>query len=254
VMDNTVFAFNATQTTALAILREGHSGEDLPTTTLDYTIPPVGLGGLYQCPPGFTSCSIDIPSSLQPVPPLDAPPADIPIPLTIYFYPNAAEVVVAHFNNISYMTYKNTTILNLVRDDEEIPASANFFEISKGQVVDLIINNLDTGEHPLHLHGHQFFVLAIGAPLVGDFVAENTTLETVNPLRRDTASVNPQSWIYLRFVANNPGVWIFHCHINWHSVAGLITGFVESREEILDLFGPTEYLHKCPKIRGESDV
>lgn len=41
---------------------------------------------------------------------------------------------------------------------------------------------------------------------------------------RDTAVVNADSHIVLRYIADNPGAWIVHCHIDWHLVAGL--GFV----------------------------
>ena len=35
------------------------------------------------------------------------------------------------------------------------------------------------------------------------------------PIIRDTVEVQANSHIVLRFVANNPGVWIMHCHIDW---------------------------------------
>lgn len=41
---------------------------------------------------------------------------------------------------------------------------------------------------------------------------------------RDTATVNGNSYLVLRYVADNPGVWIVHCHIDWHLAAGL--GFI----------------------------
>lgn len=66
---------------------------------------------------------------------------------------------------------------------------------------------LSPGEHPLHLHGHQFWVMARGAENEGPFnstIALNTT-----PLIRDTATVEAGSYLVMRFVASNPGVWMF---------------------------------------------
>jgi hypothetical protein len=40
-------------------------------------------------------------------------------------------------------------------------------------------------------------------------------------LMRDTVSIPPQGWARLRFIANNPGTWMLHCHIDWHMSAGL---------------------------------
>jgi hypothetical protein len=39
---------------------------------------------------------------------------------------------------------------------------------------------------------------------------------TANPVRRDTVTVPAQGWTVIRFRADNPGVWMFHCHIEWH--------------------------------------
>jgi iron transport multicopper oxidase len=41
------------------------------------------------------------------------------------------------------------------------------------------------------------------------------------PILRDTVVVPNNSHLVVRFVANNPGVWFLHCHIDWHLVGGL---------------------------------
>lgn len=40
------------------------------------------------------------------------------------------------------------------------------------------------------------------------------------PMRRDTWMVAPGGYTVIRFVANNPGVWFFHCHMDWHNIEG----------------------------------
>jgi FtsP/CotA-like multicopper oxidase with cupredoxin domain len=40
-------------------------------------------------------------------------------------------------------------------------------------------------------------------------------LNTANPLRRDTASVEGFGWMWIRFVTDNPGAWAFHCEANF---------------------------------------
>lgn len=62
------------------------------------------------------------------------------------------------------------------------------------------------GEHPLHLHGHWFWVEGRGRRNVGDFDPARDKLKRW-PLLRDTATVPAGSWMVLRFVATNPGVW-----------------------------------------------
>lgn len=89
-------------------------------------------------------------------------------------------------------------------------------QTSDVQTIDVLISNFDDGNHPLHLHGYKYFVLAEGdgyPPLTypgADINAENLaplyeSLDLSNPLRRDTASVQAFGWILIRFVANNPG-------------------------------------------------
>ncbi len=53
-----------------------------------------------------------------------------------------------------------------------------------------------------------------------------------NALVRDTFTLIPYSWTLVRFVADNPGLWAFHCHIAWHMEAGLLMQFM-SRAPVL---------------------
>ncbi|KAH8695882.1 laccase-1 [Phaeosphaeriaceae sp. PMI808] len=64
--------------------------------------------------------------------------------------------------------------------------------------------------HPIHLHGHDFFVLAQG---IGTY-SSTTNLKTDNP------------------PTDNPGAWLMHCHIGWHASEGFALQFVERYNEI----------------------
>lgn len=90
------------------------------------------------------------------------------------------------------------------------------------ETIDLIVNNLDDGDHPFHLHGHTFWIVATG---VGRYIhpgSEFSTdhpmydLKSDNPMRRDTVMLPAYSFVVLRFVTGNPGLWAFHCHITWY--------------------------------------
>jgi FtsP/CotA-like multicopper oxidase with cupredoxin domain len=64
--------------------------------------------------------------------------------------------------------------------------------------------------HPFHLHGHSFFVLGkLGA------------LNVKDPALKDTVNVPAQSDLVVQWVADNPGRWFFHCHIEWHMATGM---------------------------------
>uniref|UniRef100_A0ACD5TFZ1 Uncharacterized protein n=1 Tax=Avena sativa TaxID=4498 RepID=A0ACD5TFZ1_AVESA len=74
--------------------------------------------------------------------------------------------------------------------------------------------------HPLHLHGYDFHVVGTG---FGNYDAANDTARynLVDPVQRNTISVPTAGWVAIRFVADNPGVWIMHCHFDVHLSWGL---------------------------------
>ncbi|QIW97242.1 hypothetical protein AMS68_002760 [Peltaster fructicola] len=124
------------------------------------------------------------------------------------------------------------------------------------QTIDLLISNFDDGNHPLHLHGYKYFVLAQGhgAPPLTRIDAGITreslaplyaVVNTTNPLRRDTASVEAFGWILLRFVADNPGMWAFHCHVSWHAEAGLLMQFLTRSDELANMPMPYANADLC---------
>jgi FtsP/CotA-like multicopper oxidase with cupredoxin domain len=100
--------------------------------------------------------------------------------------------------------------------------------------VDIILNNLDDGAHPFHLHGHDFYVLASHRSEHGwgsyspwatkgsASIAPKLNLE--NPVRKDTISVPRRGFVILRFRADNPGIWMFHCHVLFHQGSGMAMG------------------------------
>lgn len=104
------------------------------------------------------------------------------------------------------------------------------FVLEKGEVVEIIVNNDDGGKHPFHLHGHAFQAVWRSEEEGGFFDASVTTDADFPkiPMRRDTFVVLPNGNIVLRFRADNPGVWLFHCHIEWHVSSGLIATMVEA--------------------------
>jgi len=111
------------------------------------------------------------------------------------------------------------------------------------KVVDLVIQNFDEGNHPMHLHGHKFWILgqghgmfpgygSIGLKDKGQGVLEGHGGVLDNLIRRDVATAEGFGWIVLRFVADNPGVWAFHCHMAWHSESGLAMQFLSRMDEV----------------------
>jgi FtsP/CotA-like multicopper oxidase with cupredoxin domain len=82
--------------------------------------------------------------------------------------------------------------------------------VDEGDVVVVTIVNRGTETHPMHLHGHHMVVLS------RDGVA------THGALWLDTVDVRPGETWRVAFIADNPGVWMDHCHNLEHAAAGMV--------------------------------
>ena len=82
-------------------------------------------------------------------------------------------------------------------------------DVALGEVVVLRVWNDSRWPHGMHLHGQHFWVnsLEFGS-------LPHTVL-------RDTYLMQPQEKVDLIFRADNPGLWLFHCHMIEHHAAGL---------------------------------
>jgi FtsP/CotA-like multicopper oxidase with cupredoxin domain len=85
------------------------------------------------------------------------------------------------------------------------------YVVDEGDVVRMTIRN-DSGDvHPMHLHGHHALVLSRdGVPSTG------------SPWWVDSLEVEDGESFETAFVADNPGVWMFHCHNLEHAADGLV--------------------------------
>lgn len=114
-------------------------------------------------------------------------------------------------------------------------------------VVELSIFNHDEQPHPFHLHGHNFQVInRVGS---GEWFPDSPDKSNVGdiPARRDTILVHPDGATTIRFIANNPGIWLFHCHNEWHVEAGLTLTFIEAPTELKkqSLYIPNSHKNIC---------
>jgi iron transport multicopper oxidase len=56
----------------------------------------------------------------------------------------------------------------------------------------------------------------------------------------------PQGYFVVRFVADTPGVWLFHCHIDWHMSQGLALTLIEAPEQIQERISvPENHYDTC---------
>ena len=82
-------------------------------------------------------------------------------------------------------------------------------DIQLGQVVALDVFNDTAWPHAMHLHGHHFWVLV-----------DDPKIDAPSG-KRDTWLMPARSRARLVFVADNPGLWLFHCHMLEHAASGM---------------------------------
>ena len=216
---------------------------------------------------------------------LDARPVlAVPMPaathqmyLEIGFYEDALGVNRAHFNDISHThnmnmhmgalpaLYKHVGAFDPALTAGEAPAALTLsaaappgcgagaappsaavryspdahYVLPAGAVVQVFINNTDGGEHPIHVHGHSFWVISSSQR------PDAEAAFAANVARRDVVSVEAGGWAKIAFVADNPGVWALHCHIDWHVAAGLMIEMYEALPKLAGLQVPAQHEGSC---------
>lgn len=159
----------------------------------------------------------------------------------------------AFFNQHTYVAPKVPTLLTALSAPDDLKNDAriygsntNSFVLSAGEIVEIVINNEDDNKHPMHLHGHQFQIIE-RSPAYEDPVHYNpddNTKKPEFPAMRDTVLVEGNGYLVLRFAANNPGVWFFHCHLDFHLEQGLAITLIEA-PDMIDIKLPENQVNIC---------
>ncbi|TRM70406.1 multicopper oxidase/laccase [Schizophyllum amplum] len=140
-------------------------------------------------------------------------------------------------------------ILSGVQRAQDLLPQESIVNIERGRVIEVtLLPNMTNGmagtPHPMHLHGHAFSVVRS---------AGETEANYVNPVRRDVVNTGTAvmgeegAGAVIRFVADNPGPWFLHCHIDPHLQAGLAVVFAEDVEQTAGVTSPPQdWSMLCP--------
>jgi FtsP/CotA-like multicopper oxidase with cupredoxin domain len=93
-------------------------------------------------------------------------------------------------------------------------ADAPLFEARRGETIVLETINRTGWIHAMHVHGHHFRVLS----------RSKAEIDDGRPWR-DTFLIGPEQTTEIAFVADNPGKWLYHCHMLEHAAGGMTTWF-----------------------------
>ncbi|KAM3690186.1 hypothetical protein ACJW31_09G103600 [Castanea mollissima] len=121
------------------------------------------------------------------------------------------------------------------------PKATKVKTLKYNSTVEIVLQNtafVGIENHPIHVHGFNFHVLAQGFGNY-DSINDQGKFNFVNPQTRNTIAVPVGGWAVIRFQANNPGIWLVHCHLDVHLPWGLAMAFeVEDGPTISSILPP----------------
>jgi hypothetical protein len=123
-------------------------------------------------------------------------------------------------NNSSFRGDYNAPILllsNLGNNSYPDNPEWNVYNFGSNSSVRIVIENPFFLAHPIHLHGHNMFVLSAGT---GTW--DGTIVNPTNPQRRDVQIVPANGHLVLQITSDNPGVWPLHCR-KWTCISSLVS-------------------------------
>ncbi|XP_045167091.2 uncharacterized protein LOC123530385 [Mercenaria mercenaria] len=127
-------------------------------------------------------------------------------------------------------------------------------KLKSNKLVQFVLLNLGSGSgwsHPVHLHGHSFYVMKMGFgtynQTTGNLTANSNDISCTDkfgycssaswtngswaggnvpglnrqPPQKDTIIVPTGGYVVIRFRSDNPGMWFLHCHIDLHNTNGM---------------------------------
>lgn len=145
------------------------------------------------------------------------------------------EAPVPDDSHLLFINFKPDVRSNALKGDLRCPKLRNYRKpiLNLFLFISVQIANLS---HPFHLHGYSFHVMGMGR-------AADTNTSRMNlkdaiqldkegklqrllgkndkPPKKDTLSVPNNGYTVVRFIAENPGFWLFHCHFLYHLVIGM---------------------------------
>ncbi|KAL4556939.1 hypothetical protein LXL04_035106 [Taraxacum kok-saghyz] len=220
--------FNDTRTATAFTTSFRSPGKTLVPTTIDENLFITAGLGINQCPPKSKNSTCQAPNGTR---------------------------FTASMNNVSFVLPSNYSLLqahhqgipgvfttdfparppvsfdytgNVSRSLWQPVRGTKVYNLKYGARVQVVLQgtSIFTAEnHPIHLHGYDFYVVAEG---FGNFDPKTDTAKfnLVDPPLRNTVSLPVKGWAVIRFVADNPGTWIMHCHLDVHIGWGLAMVFV----------------------------
>ncbi|KAL1301802.1 hypothetical protein AAFC00_005994 [Neodothiora populina] len=145
---------------------------------------------------------------------------------------NATGEFVWYMNNITFLgDYNDPTLLEQKLGNLNFPIERQVYNLGNATSVRIVMTSVGfPASHPMHIHGHNMQVLAVGE---GSWDG-STIVNPSNPQRRDTQLIPPAGYLVIQYDLDNPGMWPFHCHVAWHISEGMNVNIIDPGIENVD--------------------
>ncbi|KAI1379954.1 putative multicopper oxidase [Hypoxylon crocopeplum] len=210
---------SANEPSALAaIYYEGADKNSVPTST-PWDIPDPG------------TCANDDLALTKPYYPMALPPPSFTQHMDINYFTNSTGHLLWEFGGVTArVDYNDPTLLRAHDAGSGFQPDLNVIDYGTNTSIRIIVNNPTPSAHPMHAHGLNMYILAAGS---GNYSETNSTLNVINPMRRDVQMVSANGYIVVQMdTADNPGIWPFHCHVSWHASAGFFSQMLFQPDEL----------------------
>ncbi|QRV79485.1 Multicopper oxidase [Ceratobasidium sp. AG-Ba] len=211
-------------------------------------------------------------TTLEPLEPMTLPNPTKELELGVFFDTMDNGINRAMFNSTFSLTNNAPLVLNPLEDvtwNTPIVPSAiseltmgadasvqnvygpNTAVVEYGEIMQMTVVNWDAGKHPFHLHGHKFAIMHKSDDVTSDDPTINPPYNPnqSNPIWRDTVQIPSGGSVTLRWQADNPGAWLFHCKSE-HLEAGLAWIFLEAPNLVQQWTKPPQYYYDHCKMLG----
>ncbi|TFK45381.1 A fully functional laccase from the Ligninolytic fungus Pycnoporus Cinnabarinus [Heliocybe sulcata] len=141
-----------------------------------------------------------------------------------------------HVNGTTYQNPPLPVMLQILNGNykaQELLPTGSVYPLPRNSTIEISFyaNNTGPSPHPIHLHGHTFWVVRS---------AGNASYNFDNPVIRDTVSIGntDSDRTTIRFRTDNPGPWFMHCHIDYHLNDGFAVVMAEEPDQVVATNSP----------------
>jgi FtsP/CotA-like multicopper oxidase with cupredoxin domain len=229
-MRSNITCFETRQPNALAAIY--YESADLKTLPTSQALPNLTPG-----------CANDPLEKTIPSYPITPGNPDVTVTLNMTIRTDSNGVWRWYMNNSTFNGNYSSPVLELAnagKTDFSDQPSWNVYNMGNAKSYRFVSYNPAPGPHPLHLHGHNMYILDIGKG-----VWNGSIVRPENPLRRDVVMVPGGGYVVWQADADNPGAWAFHCHILWHASLGFGIDILERVDEVKQLEIPGSVQGLC---------